>query len=206
MKSKDVLNLLEISRVTLSHYVRSGKLIVTKLDNGYYDYDDDSVYKLMKKDNRNDVIYARVSTYKQKNDLDNQVKKLTDYCGENNIIYDKIYKEISSGLDLDRREVSELIDNVLHYKIKTIYITNKDRLTRMSFKTLENIFKRFGAEIVVINDEDKDTTNEVFEELISLIHVFSTKMYSNRRKQKLKNMKSDLILFNSFDNNDSKDT
>ena len=200
MKSKEVLKLLDISRVTLNTYVKTKKIKVTLLDNGYYDYDEDSVYKLMKKDNRETVLYARVSTYKQKNDLENQMNHLMDYCKKNKIEYQQMYKEISSGIDLDRKEVSKLIDDVLHYKIKCIYITNKDRLTRLSFKTLENIFNRFGTNVVVINDdEDKDTNNEAFEELISLIHMFSTKMYSKRRKLKLKNMKSDLTLFNTLE-------
>ena len=200
MKSKEVLKLLDISRVTLNTYVKTKKIKVTLLDNGYYDYDEDSVYKLMKKDNRDTVLYARVSTYKQKNDLETQMNHLMDYCKKNKIEYQQMYKEISSGIDLDRKEVSKLIDDVLHYKIKCIYITNKDRLTRLSFKTLENIFNRFGTNVVVINDdEDKDTNNEAFEELISLIHIFSTKMYSKRRKLKLKNMKSDLTLFNTLE-------
>lgn len=200
MKSKEVLKLLNISRVTLNTYVKTKKIKVTLLDNGYYDYDEESIYKLMKKDKRETVLYARVSTYKQKNDLENQVDHLINYCKKNKIEYQKIYKEISSGIDLDRKEVSNLINDVLHYKIKCIYITNKDRLTRLSFKTLENIFNRFGTSIIVINDdEDKDTNNEAFEELISLIHIFSTKMYSKRRKLKLKNMKSDLTLFNTLE-------
>jgi len=115
------------------------------------------------------------------------------------IIYNNTYKEISSGLDLDRKEVSNLINDVIHYKIKTIFITNKDRLTRLSFRTLENIFNKFGTNIIVINDSDKDTDNEVFEELISLMHSFSTKMYSNRRKKKLTNMKNDLTLFKTLE-------
>ena len=66
MKAKEVLKLLKISRATLFNYTRDGKLKVTKLDNGYYDYDEESVFKVIKKDSRINVIYARVSTYKQK--------------------------------------------------------------------------------------------------------------------------------------------
>ena len=197
MKAKEVLIMFDISRVTLCHYVTSGKLKVTLLDNGYYDYDEESVYKLLKKDNRDNVLYGRVSTYKQKKDLDTQVNNLINYCKLNNINYTKIFKEISSGLDMDRKEFSKLLNDVLHYRIKNMYITNKDRLTRLSFKTLEAIFTKFGTSIIIINEEDKDTTDEVFEELISLIHIFSTKMYSKRRKKKLNIMKTDLTLFNN---------
>ena len=58
---------------------------VTQLENGYYDYDEESVFKIIKKDVRINVIYARVSTYKQKNDLQNQIDKINDYCNENKI-------------------------------------------------------------------------------------------------------------------------
>ena len=89
MKSKEVLKLLNIHRMTLYNYVKSGVISVTKLDNGTYDYNEDSVFKLMKKDSRVNVIYARVSTYKQKNDLNSQINKLKTFCKDNNIHYDK---------------------------------------------------------------------------------------------------------------------
>ena len=136
MKSNEVLKFLNITRVTLCKYVKNGSIKVTKLDNGYYDYDDDSVFKFAKKDVRYNYIYARVSTYKQKNDLQNQIDLINDYCKNNNIKIDNIFSEIASGIDFDRKEFSTLLDNVLAYKVKTIYISNKDRLSRLSFKTL----------------------------------------------------------------------
>ena len=66
MKSKEVLKLLKISRVIITAYVKTGKIKATKLSNGYYNYDDQSVYKLLKQDSRQNILYARVSTYKQK--------------------------------------------------------------------------------------------------------------------------------------------
>lgn len=197
MKSKEVLQLLGISRVTLYKYVKTGIIKVTELDNGYYDYDQDSVFKLLKKDNRKNILYARVSTYKQKNDLENQANQLINYCKTNKIKYDTIYKEISSGIDLNRTNFSKILDDVIHYRIANIYITYRDRLTRLSFTTLETIFQKFGTQIIIINDleNDKNNDNEIFEELISLIHLFSTSMYSDRRKKKLNIISKDIKLF-----------
>lgn len=195
MKSKEVLQLLDVSRVTLYKYVKKGLINVTQLDNGYYDYDYNSVMKLLKKDNRKNILYARVSTYKQENDLDNQINQLIKFCNDNNIKYGDIYKEISSGIDLNRKEFSKLLDDVIHYKIANIYITYKDRLTRLSFSTIETIFNKFGTKIIIINNTSSDNDNEIFEELVSLIHLFSTTMYSNRRKKKLNIVKEDLLLF-----------
>ena len=204
MKAKEVLRLLEISRVTLSTYVRKGYIGVIELPGGQYNYNSKDVFKYIKKNTRHSVIYSRVSTYKQKGDLKRQTSFLKSYCKKKSICIDKVYEEVSSGLDLDRKLFSQLMDDVFNYKIRNIIISNKDRLTRLSYTTIKNIFKKFATEIIVVNDKiarKKNTKNktkgedtELFEELISLIHIFSTKMYSKRRRKKLKIIKKDLNL------------
>jgi len=196
MRAKEVMKILNICRTTLYKYTKDGTLKSVQLDNGYFNYDEKSVYSLLKQDDRKEVIYARVSTYKQKNDLVNQINKIQTYCSENNIPIGQIYSEISSGLDLDRTEFSKLLDDIFDYKIKTVYISNRDRLTRLSFRTLEAICKRFNTKIFVINnDNNKSNDNEIFEELISLMHIFSTTLYSNRRKNKINIYKQDIENF-----------
>jgi putative resolvase len=196
MKAKQVMKILNICRSTLYNYTKDNVIKSIKLDNGYYDYDEKSVYDFLKKDNRINVIYARVSTYKQKNDLQHQIDKINTYCNDNNIIIGHTYSEISSGIDLDRNELSTLINDVIQFKINTIYITHKDRLTRLSFRTLENIFSKFNTKVVIINNNNSNfNDNEIFEELISLMHIFSTSMYSNRRKNKVNIYKQDIENF-----------
>ena len=200
MKAKEVLKILNISRITLYTYTKEGKIKATKMDNGYYDYDEQSVMKIINKDVRYNVIYARVSTYKQKTDLENQINKLSTYCNTNNIIINKIYSDINSGIDLDRTNFNNLLDDVMKYKIKNIYITHKDRLTRLSFKTIEFIFQKYQTNIIEINSNHTiSNDHEVFEELISLMHYFSTTMYSNRRKNKINIYKNDIENFISTD-------
>ena len=119
----------------------------------------------------------------KKNNLTTQLNKLKQFCNNNNIQIHKLYSEISSGLDFDRKDFSELLNDVINYKVDTIYITNKDRLSRLSFLTLDKIFNKFGTKIVVIdNDKDHNGDNtELFEELMALTHIFSTTMYSHRK-------------------------
>jgi hypothetical protein len=184
MKAKEVLKILKICRQTLTNYVKSGKIKVTRIGNGYYDYNESSVYAFLNViPDRVNIIYARVSTNKQKVDLSNQVSQLINYCNINNIKYNKVYQEIASGIDFDRDEFANIINDVISKKIANIYITHKDRLSRLSFLTLENMFKQFGTNIIVINDIDnnKSLDDDLFEELLNIIHVFSTKMYSKRR-------------------------
>ena len=84
MKAKEVLQILRVSRPTLTKYVREGLIKVTLKGNGQYDYDADSVYQVLNKDvERKTYVYARVSTSKQKHELDNQVQLLKTFCFQN---------------------------------------------------------------------------------------------------------------------------
>lgn len=196
MKAKEVLNLLNISRVTLHKYVKLGKIKVKKLNNGYYDYDINSVYSLLSVDVRINVIYARVSTHKQKNDLNSQILSIQNFCYSNNITFDKVFSDIASGISLDRPSLKNLLDDIFNFKIKNVYISYKDRLTRLSFSMLEFIFNKFGTKIIIINDSsNEDTDNEIFNDLITLIHSLSTKIYSKRNKHKFSILHQDLTLY-----------
>lgn len=197
MKAKQVLNHLNITRVTLSHYVTSGKLKVTKLHNGQYDYDDKEVFNLKTSNQpRINVIYCRVSTSNQKSDLRTQEETINQFSVKNGIIISKQFCEISSGMNLQRKEFQNLLNMVMLHKIDKILITYRDRLTRLHFEFLEKLFREFGTQIIVLNDIDNSKTSEqeFFEELVSMIHSFSMKMYSKRRKQKLDLIAKDLKL------------
>ena len=195
MKSNKVLKLLNITRPTLSSYVKKGRLKATMQPNGYYNYDEESVYKILNKDiERKNVIYARVSTSKQKKDLENQKKTLESFCMSRGIKISDVYLDIGSGINYDRKEFQRLVNDVVNHRVSKIYITYKDRLSRISFDMFKNMFENFNCEIVVLNEVDDAQTveKEIFNEIISLIHCFAMRVYSSRRKKKLKNVEEDL--------------
>ncbi len=121
MKACEVLNLLRISRPTLTNYIKQGVIDSVKLPNGRYDYDERTVYDFMNKDIlRKNVLYARVSTRKQKKDLVNQIQSLKSYCFQNGIVINEIFEDIASGLKLERKGLLFLIKEIISYKIKTV--------------------------------------------------------------------------------------
>ena len=184
MKSNEVLKLLKISRVTLCKYVKNGKIRVEKEPNGYYKYNDEDVYKILGKgdDGRLNVIYARVSTAKQKQDLENQIANNIAYLNSQGIKVDKIYSDIKSGMSLDRKGFMELLSDVMDYKIKSVYISYKDRLARLSYELVTKLLNDYGTTIEIINNcESKNLEQELFEDIMQTIHSFSMKMYSKRR-------------------------
>ena len=115
MKAKEVLQLLRISRPTLSAYCKQGIIKYTVLPSGMYRYDADSVYALLNKNiPRNVVLYARVSTANQKKDLTNQVDLLKQFCCQNGWRIQAVYQDVASGISFTKRtEFFTLLDEVL---------------------------------------------------------------------------------------------
>ncbi|MGN8542086.1 IS607 family transposase [Helicobacter pylori] len=183
MKSKEVLKILKISRVTLWKYVKSGKIRVKQEPNGYYIYNDSDVYSLAGiEDGRLNVVYARVSTQKQKQDLQNQIENCISFINAKGISVDSIYSDIKSGMSLDRKGFIELLNAVMAFKIKAVYISYKDRLARLSYELVEKLFSDYGTKIVIINQcESISLEQELFEDIMQTIHSFSMKMYSKCR-------------------------
>ena len=196
MKAKEVLKLLKVTRPPLTKYVKSGKLKVKELPSGIYGYDDDSVFELAHICKESScVIYARVSTQKQKKDLSNQIETIRKYANENGYSVSEVYSDIASGLNYDRGEFQKMLNEVIEYKIKTVIISNKDRLTRISFDMWKQLFKQFSCDLIVVNqDETNSETSEkeIFEDIISLLHCFAMRMYSPRRKKKITLVEEDL--------------
>ncbi|MCQ2809751.1 IS607 family transposase [Helicobacter pylori] len=183
MKSKEVLKILKISRVTLWKYVKSGKIRVRQEPNGYYIYNDSDVYSLAGiEDGRLNVVYARVSTQKQKQDLQNQIENCISFINAKGISVDSIYSDIKSGMSLDRKGFMELLNAVMAFKIKAVYISYKDRLARLSYELVEKLFSDYGTKIIIINQcESISLEQELFEDIMQTIRSFSMKMYSKRR-------------------------
>lgn len=202
MKAKIVLKILNISRVTLSNYVKQKKIKVIKLDNGYYEYDNNDVFLLKGIKNRKTIAYCRVSTKKQKKDLEKQTEFILQYCINKNITVDEIFKDIDSGMTLDRDNLSILLDMITSYQVETIVISDKDRLTRNGYKVFSDLCDKFFTKIIVIN-ESKNDENELLQEIVSIIHSFSMKFYSSRKRKRMEIIKETLNLDNEFDEADS---
>ena len=199
MKAKEVMETLRISRSTLYNLRKQKALDHHVLPNGHYEYDEESVYKYLlrtlgKSPQRKTVIYARVSTKKQKVDLENQLKLLTQFCISNGWQIGNVYKDIAPALNFDQRnDFDALMKEITEYRIGRVVITFKDRLTRTGYRFFENLFKKYGVSIVVVNDftQEKSEVDELMEEIFALLHGFSMEFYSSRRR--LKNKLKDAI-------------
>lgn len=190
MKANEVLKLLRITRPTLTKYVKEGLVKVEKLPNGRYEYDSESVYSFLNKDmKRKTYIYARVSTSKQKPDLNNQIELLKQFCFTNGYTISGIYSDIASGISFEKRnDFFKMLDDIIDNKVERVVITYKDRLSRIGFDLFYRLFQKYNCEIVIMSEvgSEKLDRQEIFEEIVSLLHCYSMKFYSKRKIQKVK--------------------
>lgn len=186
VSAKEAKQLLHINATTLKSWKDKNILKYKKLSSKKILYDIDSISQENKIIDKCDAIYARVSNTKQIDDLQTQIEIVKKYCLSNGIKINKIYKDIASGMNENRKEFNILIDDVISGKINKIYISFKDRLTRFGFEYFKNLFAKYDVTIVVLDEleeSSKTFQDELTEDLISIIHHFSMKLYSNRRKK-----------------------
>jgi len=176
--SKEYRNITGISSQHLYHLKKEGKIAFKQITEKkfLYPYPEELSSK-------NIAIYSRVSTTKQKKDLENQQNILINYCNKNGMKVDYTFSDIASGMNENRKDLNKLLKEVTSGKISKIFITHKDRLTRFGYGYLETFCNIHGTTIEVLNsNENKSFQEELTEDLISIIHHFSMKFYGKRRK------------------------
>ena len=198
-KPKDFAELIGVSVKTLQRWDREGILEAnrTPTDRRYYTYDQYLQFKGIKTQNdiRQVVIYARVSTKNQKDDLQNQVSFLRQFCNARGIIVDQCIEEYGSGLNYNRKKWNKLLDEVMEQKIKTIIITHKDRFIRFGYDWFEKFCMKFHTTIVIVNNEELSPQEELVQDIVSILHVFSCSFSPFFLKSVFNSLRSSLISF-----------
>ena len=187
-KPKDFAELLGVSVKTLQRWDRDGILKAnrTPTDRRYYTYDQYLQFKGINtvEDNREIVIYARVSTRNQKDHLKNQVEFLRTFCNSKGMIVSQCIEDFGSGLNYNRKKWNQLLNEVMENKIKTIVISNKDRFIRFGYDWFEKFCEKFHTSIIVVNNETLSPNEELVQDIISILHVFSCRLYGLRKYKK----------------------
>ena len=187
-KPKDFAELLGVSVKTLQRWDREDILKAnrTPTDRRYYTYDQYLQFKGMntRTDNRQIVIYARVSTRNQKDDLNNQVDFLRQFCNAKGFIVGQCIEDFGSGLNYNRKKWNKLLEEVMEQKIKTIVITHKDRFVRFGYDWFEKFCLKFNTTIIVVNNEELSPQEELVQDIVSILHLFSYRLYGLRKYTK----------------------
>lgn len=186
-KPSEFAELLNVSVKTLQRWDREGILVAkrTPTDRRYYTYDQYLEYKGIKQQvDRKNVIYTRVSTNNQKDDLKNQISFLQQFTNAKGIIVDEIIEDVGSGLNYNRKKWNKLIDRCMKNEIDSIIITHKDRFIRFGYEWFEKFLSKFDVKLIVVNNEFLSPQEELIQDIISILHVFSCRIYGLRKYKK----------------------
>lgn len=177
---------------TLQRWDREGILKARRTPTNRRYYTEEDYYNIMgiQQENAenqvNDVIiYARVSNQNQKDDLKNQVEFLKTYANAKGYIVSSIITDIGSGLDYNRKGFNSILYSE---KKQKILISYKDRFVRFGYSWFDNFLKSKGSEIIVVNNQTLSPKQELVEDLISIIQIFSCRIDGLKKyKKKIKN-------------------
>ncbi|HWL26497.1 MAG TPA: IS607 family transposase [Ureibacillus sp.] len=190
-KPKEFASMLGISVITLQRWDKEGKFIAYRNPKGrrYYTETQYREYMGISKENQvgKTVIYGRVSNKGQKDDLVNQIEFLKEFANAKGMIVDEVFTDIGSGLNYKRKKWNTLIDLAQKREVKTIIVAHKDRFVRFGYEWFEDFLRKCGVDIIIVNNESLSPQEELIQDLISIIHVFSCRIYGLRKyKKKLK--------------------
>jgi len=127
------------------------------------------------------VLYARVSSAGQKPDLENQLEYLKSFAAGKGLTVDEILSDVGSALNYKRKNFLKLCGMVTRGEVKIVVVAHKDRLVRFGFDFFEDLFAKFGCEMLVVNKaEDMSPAQELAEDLISIVQYFAAELYGQR--------------------------
>jgi predicted site-specific integrase-resolvase len=137
------------------------------------------------------IGYCRVSSNKQKDDLERQIENVKTYMIAKGYQFE-IIQDIGSGINYNKKGLNELIDMITNSEVEKIVILYKDRLLRFGFEIIENLCNKYGTTIEIIDNTEKTEEQELVEDLIQIVTVFSCRL-QGKRANKAKKMIKELL-------------
>lgn len=190
-KVADFGKMVGVSTSTLRRWEREGKLIPERTLGNQRVYSEHhlSSAKNLKtgKFPQKIIVYCRVSSSGQKGDLISQVQAMEQFVLAQGVAITDSIQEIGGGLNFKRPKFLQIVRFAIQGEVKVIYVAHKDRLCRFGFELVEQIVLWGGGSIVVANAETLSPHEELTQDLLSIIHCFSSRLYGLRKyKSKVK--------------------
>ena len=183
--AKTVSQMLGVSAQTLRNWDKEGKLKPSYVkSNGYRYYSEDLILSYTQerktKKNLNVIGYARVSSKKQSDDLERQVNNIKQYLSSSYDTFD-IITDIGSGINYKKPGLMKLIEKINKKEVDLIVVLYKDRLVRFGFELIEYFAALNNVKILVLDKVDKNQDEELLEDLVQIVTVFSCKIQGKKK-------------------------
>lgn len=180
------------SASTVRRWEAEGRLVAKRTASGQRYFDEDDVRAALSIDLPRTVlrriVYCRVSSPGQKDDLASQVTAMEQFCLARGTVVDEWVSEVGGGMNLRRGKFLAVMDAIERGEVAELIVAHKDRLARFGFDYLEHVAERHGCVITVANVESLSPQREMVEDLLAIVHTFSGRLSGLRRYEKtLKN-------------------
>jgi len=187
---REARKLLGVSNQTLHNWDKQGKIRTTRLPSGARLYHKQDVYHILGGNpappEKQKIVYCRVSSKKQEDDLGRQTDLLRKQYPNHVLVTD-----IGSGINWKRKGLQTILELAMSGQLEEIVVAHRDRLCRFAFELIEFILSKSGSKLVVLDTEDgKSTEQELTEDILSILHVYSCRSMGRRRykNKKTKNI------------------
>jgi putative resolvase len=181
-KPKELCDKWKVSDTTLRAWHKQGKVDAIKTEGGHRRYvvkEAQTRHSL----NKRRIIYARVSSSKQQEDLDRQIAALKTVFPEHEVVFD-----VASGINFKRKGFRKLLELLFNGVVEEVVVAHRDRFTRFGFELFEWIFEKHGAILKVVENKCPEEDRDMLEDIMSIITVFTAKFYG-KRKYRIDNCK-----------------
>ena len=199
MNGKEYVSTGEASKITglcqqtLRKFADENKVVSYTTPSGFRKFHKPSLLQMSRKlvsaetvqdrsNEKQNFIYTRVSSRKQLDDLQRQVDFIVSRLDKDKF---ELIQDVGSGINFKRKGIQTILDSCLQKSIGTVIIAHKDRLCRFGYDLLESIIQKSGGKIEII-DQDiyKSAEQELSEDLLSIINIFSCRQMGRRKYKK----------------------
>lgn len=181
ISTKKAKEIMDVSTSTLRRWVEENKIRAIKTSSGIRRYDKQSLYDFLgsfkTRPQAQKVVYCRVSSQKQTDDLKRQVDFFRTKYPHHTVVTD-----IASGINWKRKGLQTILEQAMQRTISEVVVAHRDRLCRFGFELIQWLFEKCNVKLIVLDtDSDKSPDAELADDIISIIHVYSCRSMGKRR-------------------------
>lgn len=173
---------------TIRRWDESGVLPAKRTAGGQRYYDESDLRKALRIDlpdiEKKVIVYCRVSSPGQKDDLRLQLQAMQTFCLGAGLAVDEWIEEVGGGMNFKRKKFLSLMQRIEAGEIKQLVMAHKDRFVRFGFEYFEVFAAQHGCKFVVANQEQLSPQQEMVEDLMAIVHTFSSRLYGLRNYKK----------------------
>ena len=183
-----VADLFGVSPQTIRNWTLEGMFSEHRSQGGHRRYSLQEIGEIkgiQTDETRKTCIYARVSSYDQKEDLKRQVKELKEYCKRTKEKNVEILVDIGSGINYNKSGLKKLIRRIILGQVDKVIVSYRDRFLRFGTEILEQLCQLKDIELVILHSTaEKSFESRLVEDVLTILRVYSSKIYGRRSHEK----------------------